>query len=62
MEIFLGKSQICDMTLMSGALCKSVIDENTILFKMSEENDRHRYLCIAGDMIFSLLTNYNIYK
>ena len=62
MEIFLGKSEVCDMTLKSGALNKSVFDGNTILLKISEENDRHRYVYIGGDMICSFLTNDNIYK
>ena len=49
------------MTLMSGALDKSVFDGNTVLLKISEENDKHRYLYIGGDMICSFLTNDNIY-
>ena len=36
---------------MSGALNKSVFDGNTILLKISEENGRHRYVYIGGDMI-----------
>ena len=43
LEIFSGKSQICDKTLLSGALDKSVVDENTMLLKISGENDKHRY-------------------
>ena len=62
MEIFLGKSKVCGMTLMSEALDKSVFDGNTILLKISEENDRHRYVYIGGDMICSFLTYDNIYK
>ena len=29
---------------------------------MSEENDRHRYVYIGGDMICSVLTNDKVYK
>ena len=44
---------------MPGALDKSVFDGNTIL---SEENDKHRYGYIGGDLIYSFLTNDNIHK
>ena len=36
-EIFLGKSEVCDARLMSGAFDKSVFDGNTILLKISED-------------------------
>ena len=48
------------MTCMSGAFDKSVFDGRTILLKMSEENDEHRYVYIDGDMICSFLNNDNI--
>ena len=57
LELFLGKSEVCVMTLMSGAFDKSVFDGNFILLKISEENDKHRYFYIGGDMICSFLTN-----
>ena len=38
LETLLGKSEVCDMTLMSGNLDKSVFDGNTILLKIGEEN------------------------
>ena len=50
------------MTLMSGALDKSVFDGNIILLEISEENDKHRYVYIGLDMICSFLTKDNIYK
>ena len=40
MKIILGKSRVCNMTMFSGALNKSVFDGNTILLKISEENGR----------------------
>ena len=43
LETFLDKSEVCDMTLMSGALDKSVFVRNTFLLKLSEEKDKHRY-------------------
>ena len=61
METFLGKNEYCTMTAMSGAYDRSVIDGNTLLLKISEENDKHRFLYI-GDMICSFLTNDKIYK
>ena len=39
-----SKSEVCDMTLMSGAFDKLVFDGNTILLKRSEEYGRHRYV------------------
>ena len=59
-ETFLGKSQACDMTALSGAFDRSVFDGNTILLKISEENDRHRYVYIGVDIVCSFLTNDTI--
>ena len=50
------------MTLMSRALDKSVFDANSFLFKISEEDGRHRYVYIGGDMICSFLTNDIIHR
>ena len=44
--MFLGKSKLCDLTLMSGAFGKSVFDRNPILLKIKEENDKHRSIYI----------------
>ena len=44
METFLGKSQLYDMTEFSGAEDKEVFDGNTFLLKISEENNKHRYI------------------
>ena len=41
---FLDKSQVCEMTMVSGAFDKSVFDGHTILLKISEENGRHKYV------------------
>ena len=60
LEIFLGKSESCIMTAMSGAFDKLVFDGNTILLEMTEKNDEHRSVYIAGDMICSFLTNDSI--
>ena len=60
LEIFLRKSETCDMTLMSGAFDKLVFDGDTILLKISEEYGRHRYVYIDGNMICSFVTNDNI--
>ena len=50
------------MTLTSGALDKSTFDGNTVLLKIGEENDKHSYVYIGGDMVCSVLTNDNIYE
>ena len=62
MSIFLGKSQVCNITMFSGALNKSVFDGNTILPEISEENNKHKYLYIGGDMVFSFMTSDNFYE
>ena len=62
MRIFLGKSQVCNMTMFSGAFDKKVFDGNTFLLKISEENGKHKYIYIGGDMVCSFLTNDEIYK
>ena len=42
LETFLGKSESCLMTAMSGVSDKPILDGNTILLKISEEKDKHR--------------------
>ena len=44
MKIILSKSQICNMTMFSGAFDKKVFDGNTILLKISEKNGKNKYL------------------
>ena len=61
MEMFLGKSQVCNMTVFSGAKDKKVFDGNTILLKISEENGKHKYVYIGGDMVCSFMTSDDIY-
>ena len=61
LEIFFGKSQICDMTAMSGAFDKSVYDGNTILIKVNEDCNRHTYVYFGGNMVCSFMTNDKIY-
>ena len=60
MRTFLGKSQVCNMTIFSGDLNKSVFDGNTILLKISEENGRHKYVYIGGDLVCSFMTSDKI--
>ena len=62
METFLSESHLCDMTKFSGAMDKKVLDGNTILLKVSEENNKHRYVYIGGNMVCPFLTNDRIYK
>ena len=61
MEIFLGKSQVCNMTRFSKAFDKNVFDGNTILLKISKENEKYKYIYIGGDMVCSFMTSDHIY-
>ena len=61
-ETFLGKSQECDKTGFSGAMDKKLFDGNTILLKIGEENNKHRYLYVGGDVLCSFLTKDRFYK
>ena len=60
LEIFLSKSKVCGMTLMSKALDKSVFDGITFLLKINEESGKHRYVYFGGVMIDSSLTDGTI--
>ena len=60
LETCLGKSEVCDMTIFSGALDKFVYDRNIILLKISEENNKYGYIYIGGNMVCSFLTNDEI--
>ena len=62
MKSFLGKSQRCSMTALSGAFDKSCFDGNTILLKVGIENGKNKYIYIGGDMVCSFLTSDNIYE
>ena len=62
MKTFLGKSQRCNMTALSGAFDKSFFDGNTILLKVGIENGKNKYVYIGGDMVCSFLTSDNIYE
>ena len=62
MEIFLGKSQVCNMTIFSRARDKEVFNGNTILLKKSEENGKHKYVYFGGDMVCFFMTSDTIYE
>ena len=62
MKTFLGKSQRCSMTALSGAFDKSCFDGKTILLKVSVENGKNKYVYIGGDMVCSFMTSDNIYE
>ena len=62
MDTFLGKSQRCSMSALSGAFDKSCFDGNTVLLKIGIENGRNKYVYIGGDMVYSFMTSDNIYK
>ena len=62
MRIFLGKSQLCNMTEFSGAGNREVFDGNTLLLERGKENNKHKYVYIGGDMLCSFMTSDNIYE
>ena len=62
METFVGRSRLCEMIEFSGAEDKEVFDGNAVLLKIGEQNNKHRYVYIGGDMVCSFLTNDKIYK
>ena len=62
METFLGKSQSCRKTTLSGAFNEGCFDGNTILLKVGIENGKHKYVYIGGDMVCSFMTIDNIYE
>ena len=62
MKTFLGKSQRCSMTALSGAFDKSFFNGNTILLKVDIENGKNKYVYIGGDMVCSFMTSDNIYE
>ena len=62
METFLGKSQSCSMTALSGAFNKGCFDGNTILLKVGIENGKYNYVYFSGDMVCSFMTSDNIYE
>ena len=62
LRTILGKSEIFRMTEVSGAYDKKSYDVNNILLKISEENDRHRWVYVGGDKVSSFLTDDDFYK
>ena len=62
LKTFLGKSQVCKLTMFLGPFDKSVFNGNTVTLKVSEENGRHKYVYIGGNMVCSFLTNDKIYE
>ena len=62
LRTILGKSEICEMTKISRAYDKKIFDGNTIILKISEENDRHRWVNIGGDKVCCFLTIDHFYK
>ena len=49
------------MTKVSGAYDKKIFDGNTILLKLSEENDKHRLVYIIGDTVNLFLKRSQIW-
>ena len=47
---------------MSGAFDKSINDGNTILFEISNEKNKHRWIYFGGDKICSFVTDDDFFK
>ena len=62
LRTFLGKSEACHMTMMSGAFDKSIYDWHSILLGTSNENNKHRWVYNVGDKVCSFVTDDDIYK
>ena len=62
MKTFLGKSQSCTMTAVSGAFDRACFDGNTVLLKVGIENGKNKYVYIGGDMVCSFMISDNIYE
>ena len=50
METFLGKSESCMMTAMSGAFDESVFIGNSVLLKINEENNKNTDIYILVEI------------
>ena len=48
--------------MFSGAFDKKVFDGNTILFKLREEKEKHKYVYIGGDVVCSFMTSDNLFE
>ena len=62
MRTILGKSQVCGMTMFSGAFDKKVFVGNYILLNLSEENGRHKNVYIGGNRVCPFMISDNIYE
>ena len=62
LEKFVGKSEVCDLTEISGARDRLVFDGKTVLLRISEENNKHKFLYIGVDMLCSFLTIDRVYR
>ena len=57
----MGKCDVCNMLSRVGALDKSVFNENTILPRIREENDKNTYVYVGANKIYSFITNDHIF-
>ena len=60
LRTILGKSELCEITILSGAYDKKTFDGNTILLKISQENDKHRWVYVGGYKVWSFPTDDDI--
>ena len=62
LRTILWKSEILEMTKISRAYDEKIFKGNTIVIKVSEENDKHRWVYIGGNKVCSFPTNDDISK
>ena len=62
LRTILGESEICEMIKISGAYDLKVFQGNNILLKISDENDKQRWVNVGCDKVCSFLTNGDMYK
>ena len=62
LEKFWGKCDVCNMLSKEGVLDKAVINGNTILLKIGEENFKNRYVNVGAIKVYSFITNDQIMK
>ena len=61
LRTILGKSENCEKTNVSGGYHEKIFGGNAILLKISEENDKRRWVYIGGHKVCSFLTNDEIF-
>ena len=56
----MGKCNLINILVKSGKLDKTIFSGNTILLKISEENNKNTWVYVGAKKIFSFITNVHI--